>query len=126
MSTLSDSPHSMSISTSDSLHIIRSNVSDSSHSMRSTAPDSSDIINSTFDSSDSMRRNTSDLPHIMRRFPNNHSINTNQNKPRIEQIDNKIKVLYTNEDQLPNNMHELLINMDILNPPPLLSWHHSQ
>ncbi len=47
-----------------------------------------------------MRKNTSDLPHIMRRIPNTHSINTNQIKLRIEQINNKINVLYTNADQL--------------------------
>ncbi len=52
----------------------------------------------------------------MRRIPNIHSINTNQNNPRIEQIDNKIKVLYTNADQLPNKMHELLINIGIFRP----------
>ncbi len=95
-------------------HIITSNVSDSSHSMRSIATDSSDSINSTFDSSHSMRRNTSDLPHIMRRIPNTYNINTNQIKPRIEQIDNKLKGLYTNADQLPNKMHELLIHIGIL------------
>ncbi len=56
----------------------------------------------------------------MRRIPNTHSINANQNKLRIEQIDNKIKVLYTNADQLPNKMHELLINIGIFRPDVIM------
>ncbi len=67
-----------------------------------------------------MRRNAFDLLHIMRRIPNTYSINTNQNKPRIEQIDSKIKVLYTNADQLPNKMHELLINIGIVRPEVIM------
>ncbi len=84
-STASDSPHSMRINVPDSPHSMRSNVSVSSHSMRSIAPDSLDSI---------------------MRIPNTHNINTNQSKPQIEQMDNKIKVLYTNVDQLPNKIHE--------------------
>ncbi len=56
----------------------------------------------------------------MRKIPNTQNINTNQFKPRIEQIDHKIKVLYRNADQLPNKMHELLINIGIFRPDVIM------
>ncbi len=42
--------------------------------------------------------------------------NANQNETRREKIDNKIKVLYTNADQLSNKLPELLINIGIFRP----------
>ncbi len=35
---------------------------------------------------------------------------------QVKKIDNKIKVLYTNADQLPNKLPELLINIGIFRP----------
>ena len=46
--------------------------------------------------------------------------NTNQHEQRRQKVGNKIKVLYTNSDQLPNKVHELLINIGIFKPDVIM------